>query len=288
MNKTRSRRFLTAFGITLCLIAVLAPSASFAFNRPAAAQPVDSRQYIISGSVRICDASGNTIGTDTVPSLGFTATISPAAVQCFDPQGQRFAAYSYHGQTRFLGSLWRQYLDAEGAVMLVGDMAQLMNVVPQPDGKLVILDIREQSPQGIGQARVSYKRPLWASRDIPVFTIDPPPVPRDDELFRISFPKGGDGNGSNDRTFNGQGPMPLPAPTPTPNISPFIMPNNPGVMPMPAPSPMSNNLCYACKTTGYCAQCKGTGFASDYGVRTVCGACNGTGKCSLCGGTGHR
>jgi hypothetical protein len=51
----------------------------------------------------------------------------------------------------------------------------------------------------------------------------------------------------------------------------------------------SSQICMACKGTGSCDICNGTGQYSMYGNElSECTACNGTGDCSICDGDGYN
>jgi hypothetical protein len=55
------------------------------------------------------------------------------------------------------------------------------------------------------------------------------------------------------------------------------------------PTQTSDAGCEACKTTGRCARCNGTGVEPGSTASNSCkGGCAGSGKCDKCGGTGKK
>lgn len=53
-------------------------------------------------------------------------------------------------------------------------------------------------------------------------------------------------------------------------------------------NPNRPGLCPACRGSTDCSICNGTGYYSNYGIRSECSACNKTGDCSICDGTGLK
>ena len=54
----------------------------------------------------------------------------------------------------------------------------------------------------------------------------------------------------------------------------------------PADAGKPRTQCVACGGTGICAICDGTGYYSNYGIRSECSACD-NGRCSICDGVGY-
>jgi hypothetical protein len=55
---------------------------------------------------------------------------------------------------------------------------------------------------------------------------------------------------------------------------------------VPADAARPRTQCFACDGSGICDICDGTGYYSNYGIRSECTACD-HGKCSICDGEGY-